>query len=472
MKGKQMVMWVIIFCTLLTACTSAETVEPLMVEQKPIEQNQVSFEETGELVIARENGATGDDAIIDLFRREHPEITVRTVYWSEIAGQDSIPQNWTESGAVIEFPDVIQLRDQNTITYTQGGKQDNIIGDVYQLMDSGVLLDLTELVEQDETLDLSAYDSAAMAAGIYRGGRYFLPVSYQGTVGSMVLSMGEQLDQWGFNRESLENMNLLLPELGRVRKETGIEQPLVCASYYLEEDQWRAHLLQASGVVLIDRESGIILPEVEKFREFCDSWKSFFYDGEMLKPLAVDDNLMQAKRIYDAAAILELTEISSAFDYLAVGARGEMVLEPLYGVDGRIHGEIQDGFAICTYGKNQKNAWTFLKFMLSQQVQNSGQISGLPVMKDSQQRCLEEIVTQGGRLAQYFHEKEPVPLSTEQVRELLEKATAVNDCGFISMPVYRAFEKEMSPYFSGQQNFETCAKALQQALKSYLGAEE
>ncbi len=74
----------------------------------------------------------------------------------------------------------------------------------------------------------------------------------------------------------------------------------------------------------------------------------------------------------------------------------------------------------------------------------------------------------GVRLAAYFHEEMPELPSAQEQAQLLEAATEAESAGFISMPVYMAFEKEMEPYFSGEKSFESCAKALQQTLKDYL----
>ncbi len=54
----------------------------------------------------------------------------------------------------------------------------NQLNDPYKAMENRVLLDPQETIENDSEFDMSAFNQRVMDAGVHRGRRYFLPVSY------------------------------------------------------------------------------------------------------------------------------------------------------------------------------------------------------------------------------------------------------------------------------------------------------
>ncbi len=242
-------------------------------------------------------------------------------------------------------------------------------------------LDLTDVLASDPDFSREDYIDGVFEAACIGGRQYTVPRSYRMSV---ALSSGEKLDELGFDWDAVRKMSGFLEEIARLtpyaEQNTSFMQMLYSKSSF-------NHLITDSGVSLIDYETGKVLPDEKNLRNFLEAYQAYFpydYDaaGGWIISSSGDRTLIPgtsafwvAPDIKGIATTIEIMERKSC-DY---------VVHPIPGETGEIIGDIHDGLmAISANSKNSRNAYNFIKFMLSEDVQMDGyKLNGcFPILKE------------------------------------------------------------------------------------------
>lgn len=464
-KNLKKLLLILIFslCLLtLASCTPDNAVptpgEPMVVELPEIPQGTIQQEETTELHIWMEGDISG---WVREFNEVYPEIrvTVESPYAVLGGTYPHLPKTLADGSGEYEYPDVVYVSNYLYV-YQWEEKREEAFADIYKMMDSGALLDMTEFMENDPEFDLSQFDQKTLECGKYRGGQYLLPKAV-GSIYRTLLGRSDKLEQAGFQMESLKNANEFLSELTRVRKETGMKSTLTHMGYCSKEDL----LFQACAPDLVDFDSGEILPEEEKFEEFCRTWKEFFY-GEQRERENINDVRSEdrnAPKLLDSAqALFEMCgdiDILSCIDLKETLPEGaSLIKKGMPDVNGEVIGEGIENFGICTYGENHHNAWKFIKFILSYPELESG---ALPTFTEYQSPAVESIVEKR-------RQKDNYNLSQEEEEAFKAEANNFDRYRFSSTKLFEIFTETMEPFFRDEADYGTCIVELKNGLKDYL----
>jgi multiple sugar transport system substrate-binding protein len=122
--------------------------------------------------------------------------------------------------------------------------------------------------------------------------------------------------------------------------------------------------------------------------------------------------------------------------------------------------------------KNKQEAWEFVKFVLSNEVQADHAMSGMPVNKSAfhqiQSMLKDPDIFKNAKVS--INEKEiklkaPTP---EEVDRLETFITGINSVQETDNKITSLVFTELAPFFSGQKSAEDVAKAIQSKVNTYL----
>jgi ABC-type glycerol-3-phosphate transport system substrate-binding protein len=419
----------------------------------PIPEAQVDITPTDELILyIPAFGSIGKamNSAITLFKKQYPNVNVV----SETLGDDT-GWGWEEYRNRVNAelmsgsgPDVIVV----------GG---NFFTNPYRTMDSGAFLDLSTLFDTDQSLNPADFNQTILAAGVYKNGRYLIPLSYsvpilttaQSALDAIGLDISKNTDFVSFYNE----MATRLPKA----KENKAFVSFFSTSYFYQA-------LVDSGIELVDYESKTILPNETAFKDFCEAYKG-------LAAMYAEDQSMTNSDTY--AAILKGERIfaydnssaSAAFYVLKIYKTSDIpVLSVVRSMDKGIVCSVNDALAIRASSHNQQNAYNFIKIMLTGKIQNEGMnISGFPVNRKS----LDSQVKQANIDNVYMSANTSnimTKLSADEISSYLALHESVTRANLWDYEGADFCYTAMEPFFSGAKPFDECLDALKKRLSLYI----
>ncbi|MBD2862832.1 ABC transporter substrate-binding protein [Paenibacillus oceani] len=194
------------------------------------------------------------------------------------------------------------------------------------------------------------------------------------------------------------------------------------------------------------------------------------------------DMLKQAKALYDDK-ILKSDYVdmkNSSFTYSRITSPSDYLVRlGLYYPNGKVYQkphssgqrsgvsfEPTNQIAMNANSKVQRDAWEFVKFLLSEEIQSNPRQSGFSMIKAINDKAIEDLKskevlqnTKGGNIKIKAQDLEPI-------RELLS-APSVRSMGDEST-VQKIIAEETKAFFSGQKTAEAVAKLIQNRVVTYL----
>ncbi len=426
---------VLLLC--LCACEAAPAQSPETVEQ---------LRESDELVLYLPGNDPTFSAALSVYESLYPEVNVTTV---DIAKEAYNERLSTELMAG-EGPDVI-----SAIWTT--------FPDLYKTMDTGAFLDVSGLMETDPDFQKEDYVQPVMDAGKYNGGQYIIPLTY--LVPVLVSEEGVLRD-------------IGLEELIHSEVDETFWQKVVDAQPAMVENEMfqtvianlnSKHLLAFSGVSLYERTGKTVLPDEEGLRDLTEQYKGVVYDcGNDENIALLGESLMRAFKDREVAFTSVIN--AASIDYFSMSAAaakavGVPAAFPMVGADGELHAFAQNMAMINANSKNTKNAWNFIKVLLSEEVQNES--SAMTVRKDSVRAYLNEYLPPflGGMEELYGV---PIQWTQEEIDAYLDLVQNPADCCLYENYVWDFYLEAMEPYFTGQDSYESCVETLRDKLTIYV----
>ncbi len=477
----------------LCACGGEESledlplVEPVTVEREEIPSHEANLEDTDKLIIWASPRLTEEK---EAFQKLYPDVKVET--WSAEKVLQSkngtyFPKSLADGTGNYEMPDLILWSDSWLWTY--GLTEDSFL-DIYHLMDSGALLDLKPLMENDPDFDESLYDARAMEACRYRGGQYLMPLQINSGDRTLLASQ-ETLTDLGFDLGQATDAFSFLEECRTLEWPDSMKSTFTEAlsgryfqSIFYETPQWRS-IFDACDVPLVDHEAGIVLPDEKKFRALCQTWKKLFYSERKERDNGyTGTNGDEIKRLTERESLFAMIPVQGYYSPCALKATDTPVMMGFPNADGGVTGEVALSAGICALGKNQKNAWNFLKFLMGEEGQktavqppysdwwNIAEQGELPVHLRTQEEYIQWLLektyadtTSDKGKASYGYGEE---LTEEEKAMAAQAAEDLTVLRLPSLELYLLFVEHMKSYFVGESDYMACVETLQEALAKYL----
>lgn len=347
--------------------------------------------------------------------------------------------------------------------------------DIHKTMDSGVFLNLSPLWHRDAGFGhREQLNPAVMDAGIYKGQRYLIPLSY-----NINLVMGERglLESVGFDTDGdwgiTPFFNALSASLPAARA-----NPMFRIAMSLHDTFFRNG--NPTGIPIVDFEQGIVLPEEAALRAFTEAYKPFWGERvdwvdyslpyELWRKESPEYWFQQETTLfhYEATPVQIFLYYSRFIHY-----NGDPVVNALRNPNGETHATVRQSVAIRAGSPNYANAWEFIKILLEEDTQYGrigdidswGLGGGIPVNMATVNRQVNEVLRTALGVGFYFEQPALTQEQKEPIRDLL---IGVSSASLPNQTEINFYIEAMEPYIRGEQSLDAAMEELGRRLRIYL----
>ncbi|WP_157259601.1 ABC transporter substrate-binding protein [Paenibacillus sp. OSY-SE] len=352
---------------------------------------------------------------------------------------------------------------QTVLTEVMSGKGSDLIEMKMlpedKFVDKKVLANLNELMENDSSFDKNQYFQNIFQSQQEGQGLYTMPVNLMldmitGNYPELLKKANITIDDKTWTWDQLKDISKKVQSLeGKDLHAFAGIPPEMLLSLFLE-DSYREF-------VLSNQQANF---DSDAFRTLLQNIKAMYDEG-----LITESSGDQKESVSSADKIKE-----SLFTY-TLSNRAETLLTNLVDSNSQIfqrptmNGENQgwrykssNSFGINSKSEVQKEAWEFMKFMMSEEVQSSDYLMGIPVHKDANKKMLQEAA-----------EKLKANISDEKfLDERVEYAGNVLEAAHPSFSIDKKIEsivkEEFDSYMNGQKSVEEVSKLIQNRVMTYL----
>ncbi|MCL2813506.1 MAG: extracellular solute-binding protein [Oscillospiraceae bacterium] len=389
------------------------------------------------------------DPAVKVFKRIYPdvEIEIRDFedYWEYAALlQTEIPAG---GGPDLHFSDTYDFPD------------------MYKVMDSDAFYDLNNLIENDKAFDLDDYNKIVLDAGVYKGKRYIMPLTY---MTNSIVTTKEALTAAEMDMEKLKSFDGYTGEIKKY-----LEKYDSTKFVYNEQQQYPYMFFPWCGVELIDYENKAVITDEKNFKKLMEAYKDIYkQDQESADFYSNNDEvngLMNNEFVFHKNIVWDWQ--MQVFASLQ-GHGYTPVYFPFPNVTGGNTAQAFNIAAILNASPNKLNAYRFLKILLSEEIQGSTpQTNGvyfvnLPVLKEAVDIQIDshmEIMSKSGYNGHRFI------ISEEIMREFVDMSTDVDFCRLSAVtPMEQVLGNYMMPYFKGEDTYENCLGKARNYLELYV----
>jgi len=444
--------------------------EPLL----PHEANPITLEPTNQLIIYLPAGNLStfsrlSDAV-DVFRRRYPDVEVIV----EFIG------NTYDYGALFfqQYPQRVSAE-----MMAGGGPciiLTHVFEDIHKTMDSGAFLNLSPFWHRDA--DFAARDQVnhvIMDAGVHRGRRYVVPISFY-----LKLYLGERhmLEAMGFDFDHGGTPTAFLNAVQQVIP-AAQQNPLFVRALGRTYQHMMNNLFPQ--LPLVDFERGEVLPYEEVVRAFSQAFAPFYGDTTDLYTLMMQYRTERMKR-YGRMLFHSYWVASQEilFGYSALLSHSPLGVDPLYmpyivpgrNHHGEIHASVAQSLAINANTPNYVNAWRFIRFMLTELRQYSTQGTvgfwglggGMPVNTIALTRQLNGIVATHGIIGTVEGIVTQRALTHAEREGLNNIFLGIESAVLPNRAVSVIYREIMTPFFRGEVSLDDAMENLRRRLQLYL----
>lgn len=407
------------------------------------ESFETDLKQTGRLVICSPYPSWTNTLtpVVELYKKIYPNVEV----FVENTGNDVTAYGPQVSVALMagKGPDILFPR----YMYNE---------DIFRMIDAGVLQDLNELMEQDESFNLDGYVKPIMDGSVVHSGqRYFMPYSY---LVSCYLSIPSKLDEIGFDSgktsDTLSFINEVVRTLPEAKKNPGFNQML--------NTNLLSVSLITSGIRCVDRETKTALPDEDLLEAFMKAYKPYYLSDTYTR----EDNENKIAAQLNSGQIL-FGEVRDLTGFVAAAGTVKKTNDFQVSVIRDINGKIPT-FDVMTIAvragtPNRQNAWNFIKLMLSPENQSRDLFQYIPVHIDSIYAVAEikyRAYYDGGRIAK---------LNAEEMDAYLSIITNVSaGSAYMELPYWGIAGQYMDAYLKDEMSYDDCAARVKNDLMLYL----
>ena len=339
----------------------------------------------------------------------------------------------------------------------------------YKYISKGAFANLSELLAKDKEIDLKQYNTRLLDSFKYKGNLYVMPFSVF-------------IETMAVNQSILDKENIKIDDTKwtwkdfleickKVTKDAnGDGTPEQYALPYMVSGSLLHDILWNNSIEFIDRENRkayLDSPDFSKLLQLVKEYTDSHVSSENEKANYISSELLD---LYDRGGVVFVP--ATIFAYGTMGFFGENTsfLQP-----PSVNGTYKPAYdtwmmmAINDKSKYREEAWRFIKFMISKDMQTPRELNGFVLNKEAEaMRGQEEIEnTKSGEMIG-FDGRKIMPL-TEATLAAADRL--LNITGF--MPDYdqqlsEIISTEANQFFAGKKSAEAAAKAMQSKVNTYL----
>lgn len=410
------------------------------------------------------------------------------IYSSDKVSLNTIDE-FNKSSKVKINPTIININSQSDIdnyktqlaTSISAGEGPDIIYDypetfpsLWKMINNGVFYDLNEIIKKDKEFDLSEYNSKIFDGGVIDGKRYFIPLYFKI---SLIWS----------SSSILSNNNLMISEDGW----TWDDFSKLCTKYTGEKENGEKYFIGNSfnfesimkncWLDYIDYSKKEANFESKQFVDLLSNYKKIHMN-------ILPDKKLKAPEIYFKYLknnSLALVNGDNSMVYMWVNSSWiSKVLNSeiscfLYPNDSnmtRINAQISKFAVINKSCKFKREAFNFIKLLLSEKYQNNGiDTKWAPVNLSAYHNIQNEYSSDNGNdkpIANFqSNEKNTytsVALPDKTIRQLNSYYRNIESCSYVDSNIMNIINQEVEAYISGKQSVLQTSKIINNRVKIYM----
>lgn len=398
---------------------------------------------------------------VQKFEQLHPDIHVEIKEYF-----DAMKSKQDASGRIMQNVSLLEVEKyvQSMTTQILSGKASDLIATDFlpkdKFVNKKVFADIGEWMKQDSAFDKNKYYLFSSQSG---NGPYVVPVSF--SPDGMVQVNKKLLDQAGI---SIDDKTWTWDQIGDLSKKLKEKAgPNVYAFLNIMPD----YLI--TGDLKNYYQDGEVSFDSDKFRNAMKQVKSL-YDQ---KAIRIEGDEEYGKGLFKE--LFTLADLYSPRSALVTMLNPETAVyrKPSFaGQPGGIGYQASEAYAINNKSEVKQEAWMFLSFMLSEEMQQSAELQGFPVNKAASlnkiQQARQQIENPGGK-QEASDSTIPFPLpdasAFDQSMEMLQSVLeAVEVRESVDLELMNIVSQEFGFYMDGQKNAEEVSKLIQNRAATYL----
>lgn len=335
-----------------------------------------------------------------------------------------------------------------------------------KMIRAGAFADMSPFIEADTEFDWSKYNQAVIDGGKWNGGQYVMPIQYELP---LVLSTQEILDETGFDLSTANNYADFVEECADYQQNRTNEMPLrSCLT-----PQVMFPYVQGIKPDLINydtREINLNNPEFQQIIEQnkLGITKQYYIDGLGDDASYAADSV--ARNLSNSSAVFHYNTFAAParffFAYRALKKQGYTpIYEPLCNANGEFTVRIILSAVINANSPNKQNAYNFIKALISPEAYNAQPLSPYypHVYTQGMQEYMQSLVGKDEVVPNPV--LEVAGLTQDEVNRFMEIINEIDSAYIEDYDVRTAFEKEMTPFLSGEKSYQSCINRAQNKIK-------
>jgi len=333
---------------------------------------------------------------------------------------------------------------------------------VQKTMENEIFMDLQPYFDNDEDFAEDDYLIKAFESGKYNGKLYIAPISFTFPA---YTSSEQKLNELGFEWSSAQDTASFINQISQL---TSKAQENKSFKQMLNSKNRRHRLIAQSGIEFIDYKEKQVCNDEASIKALFESLKNYFPIDYNPDGIIRGDNIGY-KHLLDNEYYFD--DSISADDHVAVASvlktNGGYVIEALRGMDGLIHAQIQNSAAVRANSKNKMNAYNFIKLLLSEDIQSTYRLVGMPVHKKALGLTAyrgQITYTTGRNLGDFI----TTQLEKEEIEDLIVLFCSADKYHHYDITIEEIISETMLPYFQDKQDYDTCFSELKSKLNLYL----
>ena len=407
------------------------------------------------LTVYTVGGLLGGDMMrkaLELYQERYPEVRVELIEAEDEETTEAQLERYSEEAVRImagEGPDVFIVSD--------------VVMDVEKLVRQGVFADMEPFFEADN-FDWEPYNQAVMDGGVWRGKRFIIPLAYDFP---LLFTTRSALEETGFDVEACGDYRGFLEECFDFWEDPAQTRRMFCGS------GWLLNTLGVSGISVANYEARTINLS-SPLLEPALRWRETAMESDPLWNYGLAGGLEIAADVRDGKVLWTGSLLGPLYglyhDYAALKTLGEeVVMLPIRDIDGGIQAEIEYPVAVRANSENLRNAYEYLKILLSPEVQYGAAAQmgfSLSVLDSA-----SEIYYQSGGMGRgfpagssgFYSETVPSlagdPPTREEFDQLMGYTREITGAYYRDHSQYKLYEAMYDYFFEGADYQETLEKA-------------
>ncbi|WP_018755467.1 ABC transporter substrate-binding protein [Paenibacillus terrigena] len=321
--------------------------------------------------------------------------------------------------------------------------------------EKGLLTNLIDFMDKTNGFNQDDYFMNVLDALKNKDGLYALPYGVMTSV-------------WFGNQERLAGLNLdpakawTWDEFEKKMKtlaNDGSKDPLV---RYLNPDKLLLEMVSKDMDKFLDVNEKKAKFQDQAFIDMLKQAKSF-YDLKIISPLEQPKGPGKAIKMGESLGLKDALSLSEITTYSSLSFASMFYDKPL--LYQAPTSEPKDGnsfesnmlLSINNKSENKKEAWSFLQFLISEEMQSSPELEGLPVNKKASQAQIDASAA-----------NKDMKLSPEFIEAAKELLPQLKRYSGLDPKIKKILIDETEPFFSGQKSAETVANSIQNKVSLYL----